>query len=270
MLMCTILMYYIIIICRNRQGIFCRLMTLTGQSQCGFSFYTILYLSRTLTLVGSERRVRVNVKRRTFWSSYRPCGDLEYHISNDQKSLINTEADWPYATFISGFAGFVSCSSFSSFSKMFEETLLYCNFGWPKGQQNTPNKKKQNVRSIDKAIKRPMIATIYPFKAGISITPGPQEQASLANLHMSPNFITGLGSQWLPGTLLYMTSPTSKKNRLCHISSAPTPRVKAPLFGNAAVTIVNRNEMELMLPSMWCTSLLIDITAAYQALKTIC
>ena len=61
MLMCTILMYYIIIICRNRQGIFCRLMTLTGQSQCGFSFYTIVYLSRTLALVGSERRVRLNV-----------------------------------------------------------------------------------------------------------------------------------------------------------------------------------------------------------------
>ena len=64
MLMCTILMYdtyYIIIICRNRQGIFCRLVTLTGQSQCGFSFYIMVRISRTLALVGSERPVHLNV-----------------------------------------------------------------------------------------------------------------------------------------------------------------------------------------------------------------
>ena len=36
-------------------------MTLTGRSLCGFSFYIMVRISRTLALVGSERRVRLNV-----------------------------------------------------------------------------------------------------------------------------------------------------------------------------------------------------------------
>ena len=47
--------------CRNRQDIFFRLMTLTGRSLCGFSFYTMLNILTTLALVGSWRRVRLNV-----------------------------------------------------------------------------------------------------------------------------------------------------------------------------------------------------------------
>ena len=47
--------------CSDRHNNFCRLMTLTGRSLCGFSFYIMVRISRTLALVGSERRVHLNV-----------------------------------------------------------------------------------------------------------------------------------------------------------------------------------------------------------------
>ena len=47
--------------CRDRQDTFCRLLTLTGWSWCGFSFYLIWHMWRALAFVGSERRVRFNV-----------------------------------------------------------------------------------------------------------------------------------------------------------------------------------------------------------------
>ena len=47
--------------CNDQQDNFCRLLILTGRSLCGFSFYIMVRISRTLALVGSERRVRLNV-----------------------------------------------------------------------------------------------------------------------------------------------------------------------------------------------------------------
>ena len=47
--------------CSDQQDIFCRLLTLTGRSLCGFSVYIMVRISRTLALVGSERRVHLNV-----------------------------------------------------------------------------------------------------------------------------------------------------------------------------------------------------------------
>ena len=47
--------------CRDWQNTFCRLLTLTCRSWCGFSFYLILHMWRTLALVGSEQQVRLDL-----------------------------------------------------------------------------------------------------------------------------------------------------------------------------------------------------------------
>ena len=45
----------------DRQDISGRLLTFSGWSRRGFSFYTMVYISTTLALVGSERQLRLNV-----------------------------------------------------------------------------------------------------------------------------------------------------------------------------------------------------------------
>ena len=47
--------------CSDQQDIFCRLLTLTGRSLCGFSVYTMAYMSRALAFIYSDRRVHLNV-----------------------------------------------------------------------------------------------------------------------------------------------------------------------------------------------------------------
>ena len=49
--------------CRDRQKKICRLLTLTDRLRRGVEFYLILHMSRALSFIYSERRVRLDV----FW-----------------------------------------------------------------------------------------------------------------------------------------------------------------------------------------------------------
>ena len=46
---------------RDRQDSFCRLLTLTGRSRRGFSFFLMLHISSALAFICSKRRVRLDL-----------------------------------------------------------------------------------------------------------------------------------------------------------------------------------------------------------------